>query len=105
MHIVNSLQQCHIHVYTLHYVSNWSQGAILAFLLEYLDFIKGVSPEYMHCAILGVLKLLMDLWMDADQCCHIIAFVRTYMYLWLINKSARLKFHLRCVASHMALAT
>ena len=30
--------------------------------LKSFDFVKGFSVEYMHCALLGVTKLLLKLW-------------------------------------------
>ena len=36
--------------------------------LEKFDFGKGISPEYMHCALLGVSKLLLNLWTDTSRC-------------------------------------
>lgn len=32
-----------------------------------LNFIKGASPDYMHCTLTGVSKLLLNLWLER---CH-----------------------------------
>ena len=36
--------------------------------LKSFDFIKGMSLDYMHCALLGVSKLLLNLWTDTARC-------------------------------------
>lgn len=36
--------------------------------LKSFDFIKGFSVDYMHCALLGVSKLLINLWFDPARC-------------------------------------
>lgn len=36
--------------------------------LKSLHFIKGFSIDYMHCALLGVSKLLLSLWTDPARC-------------------------------------
>jgi hypothetical protein len=36
--------------------------------LKSLDFIKGMSVDYMHCALLGVSKLLVSLWIETSRC-------------------------------------
>lgn len=36
--------------------------------LKSLDFIKGFSVDYMHCALLGVSKLLLNLWTNPARC-------------------------------------
>ena len=33
-----------------------------------LDFIGGFAIDYMHCAMLGVAKLLLKLWLDPSKC-------------------------------------
>ena len=30
--------------------------------------VNGTSPDYMHCALLGVSKLLLNLWLDSSKC-------------------------------------
>lgn len=37
--------------------------------LKSLDIVKGMSPDYMHYALLGVSKLLLSLWIDGTRCC------------------------------------
>ena len=36
--------------------------------LNSLDFVKGMSPDYMHCALLGMSKLLLKLWITPSIC-------------------------------------
>ncbi len=36
--------------------------------LKSFDFINGFSVEYMHCSLLGVSKLLLNLWMNPTRC-------------------------------------
>ena len=36
--------------------------------LKSFDLIKGMSPDYMHCALLGVSKMLLHLWTDTSRC-------------------------------------
>lgn len=36
--------------------------------MKHFDFVKGTSPEYMHCALIGVAKLLIGLWTDSAKC-------------------------------------
>lgn len=36
--------------------------------LNSLDFIKGMSPDYMHSTLLGVSKLLLKLWTTTSIC-------------------------------------
>jgi hypothetical protein len=41
--------------------------------LKSFDIINGMSVKYMHCALLGVSKLLLSLWTDTSRCrgsCH-----------------------------------
>ena len=32
--------------------------------LKSFDIVKGMSPDYMHCALLGVTKMLLHMWTD-----------------------------------------
>ena len=43
------------------------KGPTWLMTMDHLDFIKGNSPEYMHCALLGVSKLLLGLWTDTAR--------------------------------------
>ena len=36
--------------------------------LHSFDITKGVSPDYMHCACLGVSKLMIGLWTNTTRC-------------------------------------
>ena len=36
--------------------------------LKSFDFVNGFSVEYMHCALLGVSKLLLNLWTNPARC-------------------------------------
>ena len=36
--------------------------------LKSFDMVKGMSPEYMHSALLGVSRLLLSLWTDGTRC-------------------------------------
>lgn len=36
--------------------------------LQHFNFIKGTSPDYMHCALLGTAKLLVSLWTETARC-------------------------------------
>ena len=36
--------------------------------LKSFNFITGFSVEYMHCALLGVSKGLLNLWIDPTRC-------------------------------------
>lgn len=38
--------------------------------LRHFDVIKGVSPEYMHLALLGVSKLVLGLWLKLSTAMH-----------------------------------
>lgn len=49
--------------------------------LQSLDFIRGVSPEYMHCALLGVSKLLLSLWTDTSRCRGRVHDLHTHIHL------------------------
>lgn len=44
------------------------KGASWLCCLKSFDLIKGMSPDYMHCACLGVTKLLLNLWTDTARC-------------------------------------
>ena len=47
---------------------NGIKGPSWLMTLEGFDFGKSISPEYMHCALLGVSKLLLNLWTDTSRC-------------------------------------
>ena len=40
------------------------KGPSWLFSLKSLNFIKGAAPDYMHCTLIGVSKLLLSLWME-----------------------------------------
>lgn len=40
--------------------------------LRSFDLVNGMSPDYMHCALLGVTKLLLKLWLDKTRNRHTI---------------------------------
>ncbi len=46
-----------------------------------LDFVNGISVEYMHCALLGVSKLLLTLWTDSTRCSNTVHDLRYAMPL------------------------
>lgn len=35
--------------------------------LKSLDFVKGFAVDYMHCTLLGVAKLLLNLWTEPSK--------------------------------------
>ena len=44
------------------------KGPTWLMLLTSFDVPKGISPEYMHCACLGVSKLMISLWTNTTRC-------------------------------------
>lgn len=36
--------------------------------LQNFNLVHGMSPDYMHCALIGAAKLLIGLWMDKSRC-------------------------------------
>ena len=36
--------------------------------LKSFDFINGFSVDYMHCTLIGVSKLLLNLWTNSSRC-------------------------------------
>lgn len=56
----------------------------MAFLPSFFQFCVGVFIEYMHCALHGVNKLLISLWIDLPKCQHTAH--DTHLHVNLINK-------------------
>lgn len=46
------------------------KGPSWLFCLKSFDFIKGFSPDYMHCILLGTTKTLLQLWTVTTKCCQ-----------------------------------
>ena len=40
--------------------------------LRSFDLVNGMSPDYMHCVLLGVTKVLLKLWTDRTRSCNTI---------------------------------
>lgn len=65
--------------------------------LESFDVVNGVSPDYMHCALLGVTKLLLGLWTDTSRClrthhdlhCHILSMDACIETFWTPSEITR----------------
>ena len=58
--------------------------------LRSFNFINGMSVEYMHCALLGVSKLLLSLWTDSARCSNTIHDIR-HAIQQLDNRMNRIK--------------
>ena len=58
--------------------------------LRSFNFINGMSVEYMHCALLGVSKLLLSLWTDSARCSNTIHDIR-HAIQQLDNRINRIK--------------
>lgn len=50
--------------YMVYFIGVRCKRANLACYLKYFDLVKGVTPEYMHLALLGVSKLVLTMWMS-----------------------------------------
>ena len=43
------------------------KGYSVLHLLEHFDVINGNPVDYMHCVLLGVMKKLLNLWLDSQN--------------------------------------
>lgn len=49
-------------------IVNGVKGVSLLMLLPVFNIVKSFPPEYMHCVLLGVVKLFLSTWIDPKNC-------------------------------------